>query len=265
MNGLARLRAAPLPSSERGFTFVVVLILVAIIGAGLASAGTVWRTQTQREREEELLFVGQQFRAAIESYVKRSPGAPEFPRRLEDLVEDRRGPVPLRHLRRVYVDPMTGTRDWGLVRQGDRIVGVHTRHDARPFRAAGFRPGDEAFEAAGSVSEWRFVFRAADPVPGAAGAAPGVVGAPAAGAPPIPADTSSPDAGVPSPSAPPPPPPNRQSDAACDDQRTVDLADCAALRQSGATPNAIGQCNTSATARYFACTRRQPIPPLRRS
>lgn len=265
MNGHDGLRAASLPSSQRGFTFIVVLILIALIGAGLATAGTVWRTQAQREREEELLFVGQQFRAAIESYVKRSPGAPEFPRRLEDLVEDRRGPVPLRHLRRLYVDPMTGTRDWGLVRQGDRIVGVHTRHVSTPYKTAGFRPGDEAFESAGSVSDWRFVFRAADPAPVPAGAAPGVTGVPGAGSPPMPADMASPDAGVPSPSAPPPPPTNRQSDAACDDQRTVDLAECAALRQTGATPNVIGQCNTSATARYFACARRQPIPPLRRS
>jgi type II secretory pathway pseudopilin PulG len=47
---------------QAGFTYVAVLILLAVLSAGLASVGTMWHTQAQREREEELLFIGEQFR-----------------------------------------------------------------------------------------------------------------------------------------------------------------------------------------------------------
>lgn len=246
-------------AAQRGFTYMMVLVLVAAMGAGLAVVGTAWSTRAQREREEELLFVGQQFRAAIESYAKASAGAPEFPRTLEDLVEDRRAPTPRRHLRRIYRDPLTGTPDWGLVLQGDRIVGVHSRSAAKPFKTAGFAGGDEAFASAATLAEWRFVYRASSPTPGGAVAAVPVDGAGLPSGPtPPPVDV------VPMPEPNPgPPPQNRPGDAACDDQRAADLARCAGLQQSGASPAQIGQCNSSATARYFACTRRQPIPVLR--
>ena len=64
-------------------------------------------TAAQREREQELLFVGSQFRNAFMSYYGATPAGRALPAFLEDLVEDNRFPVPRRHLRRVYADPMT--------------------------------------------------------------------------------------------------------------------------------------------------------------
>jgi type II secretory pathway pseudopilin PulG len=100
---------------QAGFTYVAVLILLAVLSAGLAGVGTMWHTQAQREREEELLFIGEQFRTALRSYVQGSPaGAKRFPNSLEELLQDRRQPTTVRHLRRIFVDPMTRRAEWGV-------------------------------------------------------------------------------------------------------------------------------------------------------
>jgi len=161
---------------ERGYTYIGVLIFVAIAGVALAGAGELWSTAAKREREAQLLFVGGEFRRAIGSYYEGSPGAKRFPERLEDLLEDRRFPVVRRHLRRLYPDPMTGTREWGLVKHGERIVGVHSLSEDRPVKIANFRGDDEAFRGAASYTLWRFVYdppvdRSAPAAPGRAGAA----------------------------------------------------------------------------------------------
>src|SRR6187549_538427 len=101
---------------EAGFTYIGILIAMALFGVALAATGEVWRTAAQREREQELLFVGNQYRQAFMNYYAGTPaGKPRFPRTLENLVEDNRFPVTRRHLRRVYADPMTGKPDWVLL------------------------------------------------------------------------------------------------------------------------------------------------------
>jgi type II secretory pathway pseudopilin PulG len=149
----------------RGFTYIGLLILIAIMGIGLAATGVVFRQQVQREKEKELLFVGDQFRRAIGQYYERSPGGDKrFPQTLEDLLLDKRYPATQRYLRRVYLDPMTGSKDWGLVKgPGDGIIGVHSLSEARALKTAGF-PGRYAdFEGKDSVGEWQFVYSAAAP------------------------------------------------------------------------------------------------------
>jgi len=140
---------------------------------------TVWQTIVQREREVELLFVGEQFSRAIESYYRQSPGGPQLPRSLDDLLLDERFPMVRRHLRRIYRDPMTGSTEWGLVRLGDRIAGIHSLSKDQPIKSAGLdRPG---FAEAKSYEDWKFVFadalkKTADTAPG-----PGKVVLPAGG------------------------------------------------------------------------------------
>lgn len=163
--------------AEAAFTYVGVLLAVALAGAALAAAGVVWSSAAQREREAELLFVGDQYRRAIGSYVDASPGPKEYPRSLDELLEDRRLPVVRRHLRQPFRDPMTRDIDWGLVRAGERIQGVYSRSGARPIKRAGFAPVDESFAGAASYRDWRFVATpgrgpasaAADDRPGAQG------------------------------------------------------------------------------------------------
>ena len=158
----------------RGFTYVGLLIAVALIGIGLAAVGQVWSTAAKRERERELLFVGGQFRQAIGSYFEASPGVKQYPHQLEDLLQDQRFPVVKRHLRKIYLDPMTGKRDWGLMTQGDQILGVYSQSRDKPLKTDNFDSADSAFASSNAYSDWRFVYAPAPPPDAAAVAtAPG--------------------------------------------------------------------------------------------
>lgn len=141
-----------------GFTYLGLLIAVALMGIGLAAIGEVWSTALKRERERELLFVGGQFRQAIGRYYEGSPGVKQYPRKLEDLLEDKRFPVIKRYLRRIYLDPMTGKPDWGLLMQGDQILGVYSQSKDKPFKTANFQPADAYFADSNAYSDWRFAY-----------------------------------------------------------------------------------------------------------
>ena len=155
---------------QRGFTYLVVMIIVAVMGAGLAALGTIYSHTAQRDKETELLFVGEQFRDAIGSYYLKSPGAHVFPKKLEDLVEDKRFPMPMRHLRRIYVDPMTATSDWGLVEApgGAGIMGVYSRSEEKPIKTGNFSAKQQAFEDADSYAKWDFTYSPPGPGSGTA-------------------------------------------------------------------------------------------------
>lgn len=149
--------AARMPGVQ-GYAYVLMLAFVGVAGLGLAGVATVWSTAAQREREAELLFVGQQFRAAIASYYEQSPGAKQFPRTLDDLLEDPRFPVPRRHLRRMYLDPMTGNPDWVEVRFQDWVIGVRSRSEAQPVKTALFQPEDIKLAGSLRYADWQFVY-----------------------------------------------------------------------------------------------------------
>lgn len=153
-------------SRQRGFTFIGVLIVSAVIGVGLAGLGQVWSVQAQRERERELLFVGDQYRAALLSYSATTPaGKPRYPRDLEDLLDDKRHPSTRRHLRRLYPDPLTGKADWETVRSPDGgIVAVHSRHPGSPMKVGNFPRQFSAFETAATYRDWVFGAAPAKPL-----------------------------------------------------------------------------------------------------
>jgi type II secretory pathway pseudopilin PulG len=152
--------------TQAGFTYLAMLLAVAVIGIGLAATSEVWVQSRQREKEQELLFVGNQFRQAIGLYYRNSsdqltPGV-AYPKKLEDLLEDKRGVVTKRHLRRLYADPLTGKTDWGLIPikapDGDRIMGVYSKSQMTPIKTAGFRERDKTFEGANHFSDWKFFY-----------------------------------------------------------------------------------------------------------
>src|SRR3990172_10577225 len=87
-------------ASSTGFTYVWLLVAVAVMAAGLAAIGEVASTAAKREREAELLFVGDQFARAIAEYRASSPGAAQYPQKLEELLADNRHPNVGRYLRR---------------------------------------------------------------------------------------------------------------------------------------------------------------------
>ena len=148
---------------QRGFTYVGLLLLVAITGAGLAGAASLWTIESRRAKEAQLLFAGEQFTRAIAAFRERTPAGQmqRFPQRLDELLDDKRWPTTRRHLRQVFVDPMTGTREWGLVRgAGNGITGVYSLGAGAPLKQAGFPEGMEAFAGASSYQDWRFVYQA---------------------------------------------------------------------------------------------------------
>jgi type II secretory pathway pseudopilin PulG len=144
---------------QAGFTLLGALLLVAALGGGLAAYGELAVHAAQREKEQELLFVGNQFRRAIASYYEKSPGAKRLPRSLEELVEDKRFPTPQRHLRRLYADPVTGKAQWGVIPGPDGgIMGVHSLSEARPIKDGGFAARDRIFEGSGRYADWHFSY-----------------------------------------------------------------------------------------------------------
>ena len=155
------------PVRQAGFTYLGLLFAVAIAGAGLAAVGIVWHADRQRGKEAELLFIGNEFRRAIALYYYRTPGqAHEYPRSLDDLIEDGRFPGVQRYLRRVYRDPMTGKAEWGLVLSpGGRIMGVHSLSKERPLKVEHSSPANREFTDKRAYYEWEFVFVPVSNVP----------------------------------------------------------------------------------------------------
>jgi type II secretory pathway pseudopilin PulG len=140
-----------------GFTYIGLLILVAVIGIALAGTAEVISTEARRDREQELLFIGTQYAAAIASYRASSPGAEAYPTTLEALLEDKRNPAMVRHLRRLYRDPMTRSADWGLLRgPNNGIIGVYSLSPEAPLKAAGFPKRYEDFATAKTYQDWQF-------------------------------------------------------------------------------------------------------------
>lgn len=117
-----------------GFTYLGLMLIVAIAGIALSGIGVMWKTEMQRENEKELRFVGEQYVAAIASYYEcKVCGPNQLPKNLKDLLKDSRSPGLVRHIRKLYRDPMTRGNDWGLVKVGDRITGVYSKSKLEPL------------------------------------------------------------------------------------------------------------------------------------
>lgn len=146
---------------QRGFTYIALLLAIALHGAVLAAAGSVWHTAQKRERERELLFIGEQFRSAIRAYAQSGPGTRgQLPKTLDDLLLDPRFPGIKRHLRKIFVDPVTWKAEWGLVKtpDGNAITGVYSLSEEAPLKTKNFLPADRAFEGAAKYADWKFVY-----------------------------------------------------------------------------------------------------------
>ncbi|HEX9395312.1 MAG TPA: type II secretion system protein [Burkholderiales bacterium] len=142
---------------SHGFTYLMVLFAVAFLGLGLMLAGETWRTAVQREREAQLLYVGNQYRKAIQRYYQSGPS--QYPRSLADLLKDGRQAGVARYLRRLYPDPVTGSDRWGLVRTpAGEIMGVYSLSSAVPFKTLGFAEGND-FADAKTYADWKFVYQ----------------------------------------------------------------------------------------------------------
>jgi hypothetical protein len=182
------LSSSPLRSPKRqaGLAILAVLIVLVTSAMTVLVAFHSLKLQKQREREVELLQIGQEFLRALTAYVQSTPGGgQDFPRTLDDLLEDKRQPTVKRYLRRIAIDPMTHEARWGLVRgANERITGIYSLSDGKPFKRANFPQEFSAFSSARNYRQWRFVLTDIAPPPGTTPANPGTnAPSPAAGSP----------------------------------------------------------------------------------
>ena len=146
--------------TERGSVLLIVLLMIVVLGLAAGIAASSWKTITQRAREAELLWRGDQYRKAIESYYTFTHGNASglYPQKLENLEKDPRSLNAVRHIRRLYPDPMTGG-DWTLIKdKTGRIIGVRSESKLTPFKKDGFPSEYESFKGAETYSSWEFVF-----------------------------------------------------------------------------------------------------------
>ncbi|WP_432719469.1 type II secretion system protein [Jeongeupia wiesaeckerbachi] len=144
---------------QQGFGYIWVLMMVMVMGIYLGLVGDVWQNRLQREREQELLRVGDEIRLAIKGYtaIQGAEGT-QYPKRLQDLVQDPRAPFPRRFLRRAYKDPMTG-EDWAYIgAPGGGFMGVYSKSAKIPLKQANFPPQFGGFADKKSFAEWQFAW-----------------------------------------------------------------------------------------------------------
>jgi type II secretory pathway pseudopilin PulG len=243
-----------------GFTYIGVLFAVALMGISLALIATVTSQIQQREKERQLLFIGKQFMQAINSYYAyENPligQLKQLPKKLEDLVEDRRAATIQRHLRKIFFDPFAASIEWGLIKDANNgIVGVYSKSEAKPIKVANFDQEFAAFADKQHYSDWKFIYTQ--------GSLPADVadqGGSTTPKPP-PAEVIPPEYVAP----PPQPPQTNTADERrkrlCDVMHRNDLATC--FRLSKKFGDAAGAtCVASATGRYAACMGGKMLSPL---
>jgi general secretion pathway protein G len=121
--GVGHPSSADATSSQTGLTLVELIICVAIVAVLASAAIPMARFQVKREKERELRRDLWEMRSAIDHYkdaadkggMMTKADSMNYPPDLETLVngveiQDKK----VKFLRRIPIDPMTGTAEWGL-------------------------------------------------------------------------------------------------------------------------------------------------------
>lgn len=151
------------PSSVRprqgGFTYLGLIILVTVIGLVGAATIKVDALLARAAAEEQLLDIGAAFSAALESYAAATPqGQPLQPPTLQELLKDPRTPGLRRHLRKIFVDPVGGSAEWGIVYLADKtgVVAVYSLSQRQPLKIGNFDARFQGFENKAHIADWKF-------------------------------------------------------------------------------------------------------------
>lgn len=144
---------------QHGFTYLSLMILLAIIGLVTASSIKLGSVLQRSRAEQELLEIGAAFSDALHSYAEATPsGQPTMPPTLTDLLRDPRFPTLKRHLRKIFVDPVTGRAEWGIVYAGDHtgVLAIYSLSSARPVKISNFPQRFASFAGVSRISDWKF-------------------------------------------------------------------------------------------------------------
>jgi general secretion pathway protein G len=150
---------------ERGFTFIELLVVSTLLIILAAAAMPLAKVTMQRQREAELRRSLREMRTAIDKFKEQvdlgnisnidiRAGSEGYPPDLETLVEgvsaanDATGRK-LKFLRRIPIDPMTSSTDWGLRSYQDKpdstswggqnVYDVFTRSDGTALDGTKYR------------------------------------------------------------------------------------------------------------------------------
>lgn len=121
---------------EGGYTFIELVIVTAVLMILATMVMPLAQVTSQRQREAELRRSLREMRTAIDKFkdavdagqipqTELEPGSEGYPADLETLVEgvsaagDASGRK-LKYLRRIPIDPMTNTTEWGMRSYQDR-------------------------------------------------------------------------------------------------------------------------------------------------
>lgn len=146
---------------EAGFTYLGLIVTLAIIGLVGAATLKVDALLRRASAERELLETGAAFSEALKSYADATPrGQPTQPPSLKELLKDPRFPGVRRHLRKIFVDPVTGKAEWGIVwaNPGNEtgVLAVYSLSQAQPLKQANFDARFANLEGKEHLSEWKF-------------------------------------------------------------------------------------------------------------
>jgi general secretion pathway protein G len=125
--------------SRRGFTFIEVITVTVIIGILAVAAIPLAHNAFQREKEIDLRRSLRTLRTAIDAYkkfveenkIEVDEDTYGYPEKLEQLItgieyKDRKNKTRLaRFLRRIPLDPISGSYNWGLSSYQDKLGSRH--------------------------------------------------------------------------------------------------------------------------------------------
>ncbi|GGC87215.1 type II secretion system protein [Undibacterium terreum] len=146
---------------QAGFSYFVAMFMVAVVVLLSLQAQSAMSTKERRRKEDELLYVGQAYRNAIRDYYANAPGSNRtYPPSIDALVLDSRTSRISRHLRKAYVDPLTGSASWGVVAAPDGgIMGVYSLSTQTPIKIGGFPDELLSFTGAKKYQDWKFIYQ----------------------------------------------------------------------------------------------------------
>lgn len=151
--------------SQRGFTFVELLVVTTILIILASAAMPLAKVTMQRQREAELRRALREVRTAIDKYkdavdmgqiasIDVRAGSEGYPPDLETLVDgvsvanDASGRK-LKFLRKVPIDPMTNSTDWGMRSYQDKpdsttwggqnVYDIFTKSDGKALDGTKYR------------------------------------------------------------------------------------------------------------------------------